>query len=376
MTSSLFEGYQHEGFFDEFVDELGEVRPHYRQLALRLGALAPEELARRERLRDAAFRCGHHVHGLRRGRGHRAHVPDGPAARASSRPTSGHTSRQASVQRVTALNRFLDDLYVGERAAVQRRHRAEVARDVQSDGFEREAFGDPGARGRSLPRRRHRPRARRRRHLPRARGQPAQPERHLLRAREPRRDDPGAADACSATSGPPGRPLRRVAARRPAPRRARGGGRRPDRRGAHARRLQLRVLRARVPRSPDGRRARRGPRPRRRRARRLDAHDAGPAARRRHLPPHRRRLPRPVPFRRDSTLGVPGLMARRPRPATSRSRTPSATASPTTRPSTRTCPTSSATTWARSRSSPTSRPTCCGTTTSAPRCSTGSTSSS
>ena len=66
MTSSLFEGYQHEGFFDEFVDELGEVRPHYRQLALRLGALAPEELARRERLRDAAFRIrGHHVHRLR-----------------------------------------------------------------------------------------------------------------------------------------------------------------------------------------------------------------------------------------------------------------------------------------------------------------------
>ena len=56
MASSLFEGYQHEGFFDEFVDSLGEVRPHYRQLALRLGALTPEELGRRERLRDAAFR--------------------------------------------------------------------------------------------------------------------------------------------------------------------------------------------------------------------------------------------------------------------------------------------------------------------------------
>ena len=51
----------------------------------------------------------------------------------------------------------------------------------------------PPARRRLLPRLRLRPRARRRRHLEGARGQRPHPERHLLRAREPRRDDAPAA---------------------------------------------------------------------------------------------------------------------------------------------------------------------------------------
>ena len=54
----------------------------------------------------------------------------------------------------------------------------------------------------------------------------------------------------------------------------------PDGRRAHAGHLQLGVLRALVPRPADGRRARRGPRPRRRRRRlRLHAHDRRPASR-------------------------------------------------------------------------------------------------
>jgi uncharacterized circularly permuted ATP-grasp superfamily protein len=40
----------------------------------------------------------------------------------------------------------------------------------------------------------------------------------------------------------------------------------------------------------------------------LHAHDARAEARRRDLPPHRRRLPRPLAFRPDSMLGVPGLI--------------------------------------------------------------------
>ena len=100
---------------------------------------------------------------------------------------------------------------------------------------------------------------------------------------------------------------------------------------------ELRLLRARVPRAPDGRRARRGLRPRRARRRAVHAHDAGPAARARRLPPPRRRLRRParVPSR---------LRARRARAscaptarARSRSPTPSAPASPTTRRSTTGC---------------------------------------
>ena len=129
--------------------------------------------------------------------------------------------------------------------------------------------------------------------------------------------------------------------------------RRPVRRGAHARHLQLGLLRALLPRPADGRRAGRGRRPRRRRRRlRLHAHDRRPAARRRDLPPHRRPVPR--------SRGVPPrLDARRARPdagvagrATSPSPTRPAPAWPTTRSSTPGCPTSSATTSARSRCCP------------------------
>ena len=116
------------------------------------------------------------------------------------------------------------------------------------------------------------------------------------------------------------------------------GRRRPVRGRAHARHPQRRVLRALVPRPPDGRRAGRGPRPRVPRPARLHAHDRGRAARRRRVPPRRRRVPRPaaLPARLGARLrGHPQRGARR---ATSRSRTRPATASPTTRRSTRTCP--------------------------------------
>ena len=267
MTSSLFEGYQHEGFFDEFVDELGEVRPHYRQLALRLGALAPEELARRERLRDAAFRSAgitFTVYG--EDEGLERTFPMDLIPRIIPADEWAHVEAGLG-QRVTALNLFLDDLYVGERAAV-RDGIVPWSLVTSSDGFEREAFGIPVPRGarclvagidlvrdvdgtyRVLEDNLRNPsgisyvlenRAAMTRVLPSVFGT------HRVRAV----DHYGASLLAA---------LRQVAP-------AAAGD--PTRRRAHARRLQLRVLRARVPRSPDGRRARRGPRPRRRRARRV-----------------------------------------------------------------------------------------------------------
>ena len=122
--------------------------------------------------------------------------------------------------------------------------------------------GHPARQRRPRPRRRRRPDPRRGRHLPGARGQ-----------------RPGAV-AASATSSPTAgrwptsspRPSPRMrirpvhdyprmllsALRAAAP----DGAERPDRRRAHPRRLQLRLLRARPARPDDGRRARRGPRPR------------------------------------------------------------------------------------------------------------------
>ena len=54
--TDLFDGYVHEGFFDEVFDRGGRVRPHYRALVQRLAELTPTELVRRERLPDDAFR--------------------------------------------------------------------------------------------------------------------------------------------------------------------------------------------------------------------------------------------------------------------------------------------------------------------------------
>ena len=76
----------------------------------------------------------------------------------------------------------------------------------------------------------------------------------------------------AAGRGLPAGPARRAAVDRAAD----GGG--AGRRRAHARRLQLRVLRARVPREGDGRRAGAGLRPVRRRRRGVHAHDAAGAA--------------------------------------------------------------------------------------------------
>ena len=82
----------------------------------------------------------------------------------------------------------------------------------------------------------------------------------------------------------------------------------PAGRGADAGRLQLRLLRARLPGAADGRGAGRGPRPRGPRQHGLHAHHHGPAPRRRDLPPGRRRLPRPADLPpRTRALGVAGL---------------------------------------------------------------------
>src|SRR3954464_3659483 len=96
-SDGLFAAYELDGFFDEVFDSEGRVRPHYAPLLARLTGFTPDDLLRRARLPRAAFRrprrClpepGHHLHGLRRGRGHRAHLPDGPAPPDPSRRRVG-----------------------------------------------------------------------------------------------------------------------------------------------------------------------------------------------------------------------------------------------------------------------------------------------
>jgi uncharacterized circularly permuted ATP-grasp superfamily protein len=142
VAGDLFDGYETEGFFDEVFDSLGEPRPHYEGLVRRLARFSAEDLARRGRRRDAAFRSqGITFTVYSEGEGIERTFPMDLLPRVITAGEWSHIEAGLE-QRVTALNRFLDDLYVGERAAV---------RDgvipwwviTSSDGFSREAFGVP-----------------------------------------------------------------------------------------------------------------------------------------------------------------------------------------------------------------------------------------
>ena len=138
--SGLFEGYDPGRFFDEAVDSGGGPRPHYEALVRQLERFSSHQLAERERVRDAAFRSAgitFTVYG--EGEGIERTFPMDLVPRIIPADEWAHIE-EGLVQRVTALNRFLDDLYVGERA---------VIKDgiipkwlvTSSEGFQRQAHG-------------------------------------------------------------------------------------------------------------------------------------------------------------------------------------------------------------------------------------------
>ena len=138
----LFHDYETEGFFDEAHAERGRPHRHYEALVDQLGSFSPSELIRRERLRDEAFKTAgitFTVYGETEGVERTFPMDLVPRIIPDD---EWQTVERGLVQRVTVLNRFLDDLYNGERAAV---------RDgivpwwlvSSSDGFCREAAGIP-----------------------------------------------------------------------------------------------------------------------------------------------------------------------------------------------------------------------------------------
>ena len=138
----LFEGYEVDGFFDEVFDADGRVRPHYAPLLARLSGFTSDDLVRQGRLRDAAFRSqGVTFTVYDEGEGIERTFPMDLLPRIVPADEWDHIEA-GLVQRVTALNAFLDDLYVGERAAI---HDGIVPTWLveSSDGFCREAFGIP-----------------------------------------------------------------------------------------------------------------------------------------------------------------------------------------------------------------------------------------
>ncbi len=145
-TSSLFSGYDPEEFFDEVFASTGQPRPHYEALVRGLGTVSPETLTQRERQRDRLF----HTQGITftvygEDEGVERTFPMDLVPRIIP-ADEWATVEEGLLQRVTALNRFLEDLYAGERLAV----RDGIVPDwlvTSASGFRREAFGIPALHG-------------------------------------------------------------------------------------------------------------------------------------------------------------------------------------------------------------------------------------
>jgi uncharacterized circularly permuted ATP-grasp superfamily protein len=117
--TDLFEGYDRDDFFDEVFDDEGAVRPCYEALVQRLRSVTPDDLSRRERVRNDIF----HAQGIT----FTVYGDDAGTERTFPMdllprviPADEWASIEAGVkQRVTALNRFLSDLYTGEQAVIR-----------------------------------------------------------------------------------------------------------------------------------------------------------------------------------------------------------------------------------------------------------------
>ena len=263
--------------FDEMNGADGGVRPAYGELSRWLGEVPPDVLDYRRREAELLFRrigITFAVYG--EADAQERLIPFDVIPRIMS-GAEWRLLEKGLIQRVKALNLFIKDVY-GAREIL----RAGVVPDdlvFRNPAFRPEMSGQSVPLQHLHPRRRHRHRAGGRRHLLRARGQCAHALRRLLHAGEPRDHDAAVprtvrAPPHRAGGGLSGRPAGHAQIGGAVARRAR-----PDRGAAHARRLQLGLLRALVSRRQARRRTGRGPRPVRQGRDRLHAHHARAAAR-------------------------------------------------------------------------------------------------
>ncbi len=142
----VLDGYQTGGFFDEAVDSDGRIRPQYQGVFQRLDGFGAEELRRRQRLKDAIFQT--------QGITFTVYGDDAGTERTFPldlipRVIPGEEWQLLEaglVQRVRALNAFLEDLYAGEQAIV--REGVVSRRLVESaTGFLPQAVGIPAPHG-------------------------------------------------------------------------------------------------------------------------------------------------------------------------------------------------------------------------------------
>ncbi|HTO48239.1 MAG TPA: circularly permuted type 2 ATP-grasp protein, partial [Burkholderiales bacterium] len=119
MPAKRLQGYERAVGFDEAVAPDGDPRSHYSAVFEELDRLTPAELSSRERLRDALFRrlgITFAVYGDATGQ--ERTWPMDLVPRILPAAEWAEVERGLA-QRIKVLNLFLEDLYVGERAAVR-----------------------------------------------------------------------------------------------------------------------------------------------------------------------------------------------------------------------------------------------------------------
>src|SRR5476649_2975994 len=106
--------YQHEGFFDEMFDGQGHVRPHYHRLAELLRQTPPDEFEQKRQAVDMAFlRQGITFNVYGDSQGTERIFPFDLMPRIIPAREWEHLEA-GLVQRITALNLFLHDIYHGQ----------------------------------------------------------------------------------------------------------------------------------------------------------------------------------------------------------------------------------------------------------------------
>jgi uncharacterized circularly permuted ATP-grasp superfamily protein len=112
---NFFEGYMPESFFDEMFESLGNVRPHYQRLLARYGGMSFEEFEKKRAAADNAFLSqGVTFTVYNDQEGTERIFPFDLIPRIIPRQEWEHVEAGLS-QRITALNLFLRDIYHGQK---------------------------------------------------------------------------------------------------------------------------------------------------------------------------------------------------------------------------------------------------------------------
>ncbi|MCA9401061.1 MAG: circularly permuted type 2 ATP-grasp protein [Candidatus Omnitrophica bacterium] len=107
----MFQGYQTEGFYDEMVDSGGNIRPAYQALLQKMEVIGADELNKKQLAAEHVYvSMGVTFNVYQEGKGLERTIPFDSIPRIINH-TEWKTIESGLQQRVTALDRFCDDIY-------------------------------------------------------------------------------------------------------------------------------------------------------------------------------------------------------------------------------------------------------------------------